>query len=109
MKCSTHVRVLVSTAILLASLAGPVVAQNAKAMLKNVAGNDVGTIEFAQTAGGVLLRLSLKNMPTGEHAVHIHAAGECKPPFETALGHFNPGNKHHGMMNTDGPHAGDMP
>src|SRR5205814_9392657 len=66
--------------------------------------------ELAQTASGVLLQLSLKNFPAGEHAMHIHQAGECKAPsFETALGHFNPDTKHHGMMNTGGPHAGDMP
>jgi Cu/Zn superoxide dismutase len=39
----------------------------------------------------VLLQLSLKGVPTGEHAFHIHAVGKCEPPkFESAGGHFNP-------------------
>jgi Cu-Zn family superoxide dismutase len=31
------------------------------------------------------------------------------PAFTTAGGHFNPDQKHHGLDNPEGPHAGDMP
>jgi superoxide dismutase, Cu-Zn family len=34
----------------------------------------------------------------GEHAFHVHAVGKCEPPFTSAGGHFNPGNKKHGLM-----------
>ena len=62
-----------------------------------------------QTPAGVLLQLSLKGVPAGEHAFHIHAVGKCEPPgFDSAGGHFNPANAHHGMMSGPG-HAGDMP
>ena len=56
-----------------------------------------------------LLQLSLNGVPAGEHAFHIHAVGKCEPPgFDSAGGHFNPANTHHGMMSGPG-HAGDMP
>jgi Cu-Zn family superoxide dismutase len=42
--------------------------------------------------------------------VHIHATAKCEAPaFTTAGGHFNPDQKHHGLKNPEGPHAGDMP
>jgi Cu-Zn family superoxide dismutase len=87
----------------------PASAQNAKATLKNAQGKDVGSAALTQTPAGVLVRLSLKGIPGGEHAFHIHGIGKCEPPFTSAGGHFNPGKKKHGMMASDGAHAGDMP
>src|SRR3954453_23891912 len=84
-------------------------AQTAKAALKDATGKDVGTVNLTQTPHGVLLKLSLKGIPAGEHAFHVHAVGKCEPPFTSAGGHFNPGHKKHGMMAPDGAHAGDMP
>src|SRR5262245_2455515 len=99
----------VSAAGLLAtSLALPAAAQSAKATLNDKSGKSIGAVEFSQTPAGVLLKLSLKGAPAGEHAFHIHAVGKCEPPFESAGGHFNPGNKHHGILSGEG-HAGDMP
>jgi superoxide dismutase, Cu-Zn family len=84
-------------------------AEAAKAMLKDANGQNAGSVSFTQTPAGVLLRLSLKDVPRGEHAFHIHAAGKCEPPnFASAGGHFNPAGAHHGMMSGPG-HAGDMP
>ena len=86
----------------------PAAAQSAKATLKDQKGVDVGTVELTQTPAGVLLRLSLKGVPAGEHAFHIHEAGRCEPPFTTAGGHFNPAGHKHGLLVGQG-HAGDMP
>jgi superoxide dismutase, Cu-Zn family len=84
-------------------------ADTAKAMLKDTKGQDVGSVSFLQTSAGVLLQLSLNGVPAGEHAFHIHAVGKCEPPgFDSAGGHFNRANTHHGMMSGPG-HAGDMP
>ncbi len=84
-------------------------AQTAKAPLKDAAGKDVGTVDLVQTPQGVLLKMSLKGIPAGEHAFHVHAVGKCEPPFTTAGGHFNPASKKHGMEAAEGAHAGDMP
>jgi superoxide dismutase, Cu-Zn family len=90
-------------------LAAPASAQTAKAALKSTDGKDVGTVELTQTPSGVLLKVSVKGLPAGEHAFHVHAVGKCEPPFDSAGGHFNPGGKKHGLMAPDGHHAGDMP
>ena len=55
-------------------------ADTAKAMFKDTKGQDMGSVSFVQTPAGVLLRLSLIDVPTGEHAFHIHAVGKCEPP-----------------------------
>ena len=84
-------------------------AATAKAALEDANGRYVGVASFTQTPAGVLIRLSVRSMPGGEHAFHIHAVGKCEPPdFASAGGHFNPTDTHHGIMSGPG-HAGDMP
>src|SRR4051794_34742452 len=100
---------LASASTILVCMALPAAAQTATAALKNANGGDVGTAEMTQTPAGVLIKLSVKGLPPGDHAFHVHAVGKCEPPFESAGPHFNPANKKHGLMATDGPHAGDMP
>jgi len=79
--------------------------------LKDVKGQSVGiaTVTEGKGGSGVTIKLNLKNLPPGEHAVHFHSAAKCEAPFTTAGGHFNPDQKHHGLSNPEGPHAGDMP
>jgi Cu-Zn family superoxide dismutase len=108
MRVVKHLGTLSAAALLAAGLALPAAAQSAKAMLKDKNGKDVGTAELSQTPAGVLLKLSLKGLPAGERAFHIHAVGKCEPPFESAGGHFNPDHQKHGIMAGHG-HAGDMP
>ncbi|MGZ5905873.1 MAG: superoxide dismutase family protein, partial [Reyranella sp.] len=84
-------------------------AQTAKASLKDASGKDVGQVALLQTPHGVLLKLTVKGVAAGEHAFHVHAVGKCEAPFTSAGGHFNPGNKKHGLLAAEGHHAGDMP
>ena len=102
---------------LAASLAGAVLlappalaADQASAVLNDANGKEVGQATFTSTPSGLLISLDLTAVPAGEHAFHIHAVGKCEPPdFKSAGGHFNPDETKHGLMNPEGPHAGDMP
>jgi len=82
----------------------------ATAELKNAKGDAVGTANFWEDANGVRIAVQVRGISAGKHGIHIHAAGKCDPPgFMTAGGHFNPGGKKHGLKNSAGPHAGDLP
>jgi Cu-Zn family superoxide dismutase len=80
--------------------------------LKDGNGQSVGSATLSEGKGGsgVTIKLNLKNLTPGEHAAHFHQVAKCETPaFTTAGPHFNPDQKHHGLENPEGPHAGDMP
>lgn len=94
---------------LLALATIPAAAQSAKATLKDAQGKEVGAAVLTQAPAGVFIKLSVKGLPPGERAFHIHGVGKCEPPFTSAGPHFNPGAKKHGLMASEGHHAGDLP
>jgi superoxide dismutase, Cu-Zn family len=109
MRLRISVAAAVCLFVLMTALQLPAAAQNAHAALKDAHGRDVGTVELIEAPTGVLLKLMVKGLTPGGHAVHIHAIGKCEPPFESAGGHFNPATKKHGLLVPQGHHAGDMP
>ena len=117
---TTRTILMASAAVLIAaSLNTANSADMAHAVLKDKQGKNVGHVELTATKEGVRLRVSLKGVPAGERAFHIHEVGKCEgPSFKSAGGHFNPDKDKHGGSPGQGSgtaglrnqgHAGDMP
>ena len=81
-----------------------------KVSLTTSKGEPAGTAVLKQKKTGVEVKVSLQNIPFGDHGVHIHQNAVCEAPdFKSAGGHFNPDGKQHGFQNDAGHHAGDTP
>ena len=83
----------------------------AHATLFDQTGARVGTAEFREDrAGAVHMDVTVVSTTPGSHGLHIHTTGACSgAAFADAGGHFNPMSAHHGLSNSTGPHAGDLP
>ena len=87
------------------------ITHTATAVLKDANGTQVGKADFTEDGNGLVhLNVSVRGLSPGVHGIHIHEKGNCSgPSFASAGDHYNPSGKHHGLNNTAGPHAGDMP
>jgi Cu-Zn family superoxide dismutase len=98
-----------------AILAGPAWAADAaptEASFKGQGGADAGTARLSEGPSGVLVRLDLKGLAPGWHAIHFHAKGDCSDAaFANSGGHINHAEapKPHGLLNPAGPDMGDLP
>jgi Cu-Zn family superoxide dismutase len=86
---------------------------DAKALIINTEQKEIGLAKFYNApSGGVLIKLSVHNLPPGPHGLHIHSTGLCEADhhFKSAKGHAGKhGDKKHGLLNPLGPEAGDLP
>jgi superoxide dismutase, Cu-Zn family len=104
----------ITITIFLSALAGcaaidlPV--QSPPVAMVDQAGQAIGSVTASQTSGGITLAIRASGLPHGLHGIHVHSVGRCDgPKFESAGAHWNPAERHHGLNNPQGPHAGDLP
>jgi len=72
--------------------------------IKNAEGQSVGTATLTEAPHGVKIKLDIKNLPPGEHSLHIHQFAKCEAPdFKSAGPHFG-SHLGHGQAP-----AGDIP
>jgi len=101
--------------------ANPSAADNgddARAVLLNAAGNQVGIVKFSQEEDGVHVKVNidapLTTLAAGYHGFHVHANGVCTADaamadstwFTSAGGHFKDADAAHAYH---GAHNGDLP
>ena len=68
-----------------------------------------GTVTFIEKNGIVVMKAALSGLSQGNHAIHIHAIGDCSAPDgKSAGGHWNPTNENHGKWMEAPFHIGDI-
>jgi superoxide dismutase, Cu-Zn family len=77
--------------------------RRAVAALSDASGQRVGVAVLKERRGKVLVSAAVWRVAPGFHGFHVHAVGQCVPPFTSAGGHYNPTGAPHG------DHAGDLP
>ncbi len=68
-----------------------------------------GTVSFTETNGIVSMTANISGLSPGNHAIHIHAIGDCSADDGTSAGgHWNPTNVNHGAWGSSPFHLGDI-
>ena len=104
-------KALLSAAIFLLAGIGTIVPQarsqskSVSVDIKNAEGRSVGTATLSPAPQGVKIKLDIKDLPPGQHSIHIHETAKCEAPdFKSAGAHFGAGHADHEHMP-----AGDIP
>ncbi len=68
-----------------------------------------GRVSFTEMNGMVRMHAQISGASPGDHAIHIHAVGDCSAPDgSSAGGHWNPARVDHGKWMQNPFHLGDI-
>ncbi|HZN54765.1 MAG TPA: superoxide dismutase family protein [Candidatus Polarisedimenticolaceae bacterium] len=99
-------------AALAVAVPGAAAAKGAKAeaVLESKSGSSAtGKVTFAQHDGKVVMKVSVRGLTPGSHAIHIHEKGDCSAAdASSAGGHWNPTSAAHGAWAHPPFHHGDI-
>jgi Cu-Zn family superoxide dismutase len=71
--------------------------------------NISGSVDFNEANGIVTMTANISGLTEGNHAIHIHAIGDCSAADGTSAGgHWNPTNVNHGRWGQSPFHIGDI-
>lgn len=102
--------VAVAAMVVVAGSVAAGAASRAHGTFVDASGNLVGTVQLVEDARGIVhVNVHVNGLTPGNHGIHIHAIGSCRPTFAAAGGHYNPLGHQHGLLNPAGSHAGDLP
>lgn len=107
----THYRVTQAVFVVMSAACACPVQANEKiaADMKGRDGAAVGHAEILQAPGGAFVRLKITGLTPGGHAVKVHETGKCEGDFAGAGAILNPLGAGQGLLNDQGPAAGDLP
>lgn len=106
-----NIKQLVLGAIAIISFAACMPTQkSAVAVLSAKSGSAVtGEVSFTESDGIVMMKATLSGLAAGNHAIHIHAIGDCSAEDgKSAGGHWNPTDENHGKWGEAPFHRGDI-
>ena len=84
--------------------------KEAIALIESKSNSNVsGQVTFTEKNGFVTMEATIMNATEGNHAIHIHAEGDCSSADgKSAGGHWNPTNENHGKWEEPPFHKGDI-
>jgi len=79
-------------------------------------GPEIGTVTLSDSPSGMKLAFQLRNMPPGDHGIHVHQNASCMPGEKdgqmvaglAAGDHYDPDNTGHHMGPNGAGHMGDL-